>query len=366
MDSNSFGCRSFPIALALLAVVTACGPAEEPAAVGDCETPPETRLPTTIDSELTGLSADLLWDSPEVVGAAVAPKDSLVVALRTGKIVHWSSNESVAPLIDLGAHLTSEGPEQGLLSVLVSTKGDLIVTVTDRSDDVVVANLGSWSAPKWPQKTLLRVEKSGPWHNGGRLLESAPGKLIVGIGDDGTPEGSPGPAQDPTSPIGKILTLDLSGRNDPEVVATGLRNPWGMALHNRHLWVADVGQFCSEEINRFESTSRPNLGWPHYEGSIEMDGLDVETTPPLYEYPHGPHCAIVGGVVYKGTIAALEGRFVFGDYCTGELFAIDPNGTSLKRLPVGSQGLTWIGEDATGELLFASDADGLFRVVDDQ
>ena len=49
---------------------------------------------------------------------------------------------------------------------------------------------------------------------------------------------------------------------------------------------------------------------------------------PIAEYTHASNerCAVTGGYVYRGTaIPALVGYYVFGDYCSGEIFAIRAN-----------------------------------------
>ena len=38
-------------------------------------------------------------------------------------------------------------------------------------------------------------------------------------------------------------------------------------------------------------------------------------------YRHDEGCSITGGYVYRGSqIAALKGRYIYGDYCTGKIW----------------------------------------------
>jgi hypothetical protein len=48
-------------------------------------------------------------------------------------------------------------------------------------------------------------------------------------------------------------------------------------------------------------------------------------TPPAFEYIHGGgRCAVTGGYVYRGTAGTLpDGTYIYGDFCTGEIFGID-------------------------------------------
>jgi hypothetical protein len=64
-----------------------------------------------------------------------------------------------------------------------------------------------------------------------------------------------------------------------------------------------------------------NFGWSAWEGSqrYNTDQSPDGATPPIYEYQHGDSgCSVSGGTVYRGTaIAALEGWYVFADFCSG-------------------------------------------------
>ena len=114
----------------------------------------------------------------------------------------------------------------------------------------------------------------------------------------------------------------------PEVYLLGARNPWRFSFDpaNGDLWVADVGQDAIEEIDWLPAaTGRgrgADLGWPWYEGDQRYrtggtppDGLAA----PLLTYTHdGGACAVVGGYVYRGAdVPALDGVYLYGDYCTG-------------------------------------------------
>ncbi len=49
--------------------------------------------------------------------------------------------------------------------------------------------------------------------------------------------------------------------------------------------------------------------------------------PPLFVYDHGGgRCSVTGGTVARGdNVADLAGWYVFGDYCSGQIWALDPN-----------------------------------------
>jgi hypothetical protein len=77
--------------------------------------------------------------------------------------------------------------------------------------------------------------------------------------------------------------------------------------------------------------------------------------PPIFTYAHeGGACSITGGFVYRGAnIPALQGAYVYGDYCLGALRALlQENGAVADEQPLGPTvpSLVSFGEDAAGEL----------------
>jgi hypothetical protein len=107
-----------------------------------------------------------------------------------------------------------------------------------------------------------------------------------------------------------------------------------------------------------------NFGWSVYEGRRprpQAGPLDPsgELVWPLRTYATNVkgNCSVVGGLVYRGSIRALRGRYVFGDYCSGRIWSIrlnDGRATSFRREPLTVRGLASFGEDARGELYAVS------------
>ncbi len=138
------------------------------------------------------------------------------------------------------------------------------------------------------------------------------------------------------------LSSDWNGQDvNDEVWAVGLRNPWRYSFDRStgDLWIADVGQNRYEEINRVPAGSPGglNFGWPITEGAhcfpedkaCERRGLET----PIFEYPHEEgNCSITGGHVYRGTqMPALDGAYIFGDFCSGKIWALARAGDRLER-----------------------------------
>jgi hypothetical protein len=98
-----------------------------------------------------------------------------------------------------------------------------------------------------------------------------------------------------------------------------------------------------------------NYGWRVYEGT-NCTGLDpglctpANFVPPIAQYGHtGGRCSITGGYVYRGSAAALPtGTYVFGDYCTGEIFSLVSGAPNL--LLDTTLNISSFGEDEAGEI----------------
>ncbi len=89
--------------------------------------------------------------------------------------------------------------------------------------------------------------------------------------------------------------------------------------------------------------------------------------PPIYEYDHsGGRCSITGGYVYRGNdIPALQGTYLFADYCDGMIHGLvrkDDGTISVTDLRLAAGGLMSFGEDADGELYVLSAQNGVERI----
>ncbi|MGK7296631.1 MAG: PQQ-dependent sugar dehydrogenase, partial [Candidatus Wenzhouxiangella sp. M2_3B_020] len=148
-----------------------------------------------------------------------------------------------------------------------------------------------------------------------------------------------------------------------EVFLYGLRNPWRFSFDRvaGDLWIGDVGQGQWEEIDLLEApvSGGANLGWDCYEGSSTFESAgcppDAELTFPVLEYPRdSPDCSVTGGYRYRGPVFGLEGFYVYGDYCSGDIRVAEEDGgnwqaTVVDRFDTGF-GLRSFGEDQAGNL----------------
>jgi glucose/arabinose dehydrogenase len=198
--------------------------------------------------------------------------------------------------------------------------------------------------------------------------------------------------------LGKILRIDVDALPDrgprryqipssnpfrarrgarPEILHYGLRNPWRFSFDRVRgdLWIGDVGQNLVEEINFVPAGEARglNFGWNVFEGRrrFRRGKLDLSaTTPPVAQYAHGADgCSVIGGYVYRGQrVRALRGLYVFGDFCSGRVWAMRAGPRPGKRFGITGwlggrrSGITTFGEDGKGELLMAAGS-SVYRLV---
>ena len=88
----------------------------------------------------------------------------------------------------------------------------------------------------------------------------------------------------------------------------------------------------------------------------------------MTEYGHDEGCTVIGGNVYRGSVqTALIGGYVFGDYCTGEVWSAvvgDGSAAGVRQEPFRVPGLSSFGQDSRGELYAVSiDSGKVYKLV---
>ncbi|MFO0631567.1 MAG: PQQ-dependent sugar dehydrogenase [Nannocystaceae bacterium] len=232
-------------------------------------------------------------------------------------------------------------------------------------------------------RVVIAVDKPAGNHNGGMIGFGPDGYLYLGMGDGGIGDDFFETGRDTGVLLSKLIRIDPEpdGTEDnpiacnnscmdlgpfdytipdtnpfvddnnfaPEIYAWGFRNPWRWHWDtNGDLYVGDVGQGDWEEIDVVVAAG--DYGWSDMEGThcFNDNGCDENTTPnavnsdgitmPIIEYSHGStpngyRCSITGGAVYRSCEAdALTGVYFYGDYCSGELFALSWDGSTVDDL----------------------------------
>ncbi len=358
-----------PIAaiLVLSALVAACGAGATPQAPAQAEAASFRAKPL-----VRGLSAPLF------VTNAPGEAGRLYIVEQAGKIRVWEKGKlRAAPFLDVSG-LISSGGERGLLSVAFhpdyAKNRRFYVDYTDRSGHTNVVEYRSNGTRALPgsARRLLLVRQPYSNHNGGQLAFGPNGRLYVGMGDGGAGGDPEGRAQNMSSLLGKLLSLNVATKG-VRIEGLGLRNPWRFSFDRStgDLLIGDVGQGELEEVD-FTPKSSPgleNYGWDVYEGtrSFEQKPLGAgKLVRPIAEYTHSQGCSITGGYVYRGSVKALHGRYVYGDFCSGTVWSfklVKGKATAKRREAFKVPNLTSFGEDTAGELYAVSGNGTVFRLT---
>ena len=363
---------------ALIFSVAACNGGGGRGADGKDPTAP---LPASIG--LTQLARG--FQQPTTIGHAGDGSNRLFILERAGTI-RIISNGSVAatPFLDITKLVKSRGSEQGLLGIAFppdfKTSRTFYVNYTNRTGvgNTVVARFRVSSDPDRADPAsrveLLQIRQPYANHNGGQLAFGPDGFLYIGTGDGGSGGDPHGNGQSTDTRLGKILRIDVRPATAPyaipagnpfgnEIWAFGLRNPWRFSFDraNGDLYIADVGQNEVEEIN-FQPAGAgagANYGWNVMEGSrcFPRPGCSkTGLTQPVAEYFHGKgDCSVTGGYVYRGSAKALQGSYLYADFCSGRIWGLQKNGTRWDNRLLSDTAfpISTFGEDEKGELYLA-------------
>lgn len=327
----------------------------------------------------------------------------LFVVEQPGRIRIVEAGEVLpTPFLDITELVQSGGSEQGLLSVAFppdfAESGRFYVYFTARDgpgagDNTVARFQVSADDPNAADpasgEVLLSVRDDRVNHNGGQLQFGPDSMLYIGLGDGGGGGDPEGNGQNPMTRLGSILRIDVSGdgaytipadnpfadgeSGAPETWVWGLRNPWRFSFDRTSgdLWIGDVGQNAREEINRLTPAEAPgaNLGWNVMEGTacFRAETCDASgLTPPVAEYSREFGCSVVGGYVYRGeSEPALDGVYLFADFCTGFLWGFGQNeqGNWTMSQPVETGWrISSFGEDTSGEVYVVALSGELGRI----
>ncbi|MCZ4495940.1 MAG: glucose/sorbosone dehydrogenase-like protein, partial [Thermoleophilia bacterium] len=226
-------------------------------------------------------------------------------------------------------------------------------------------------------------------HNGGHLWALPGGQLLLSIGDGGGSGDPAGNAQRLDRLTGKILRIapKLGGgyaipnanpyvgrtRARAEIFALGLRNPWRFSVDapTGDIWIGDVGQGEREEVDRLPkgAPAGANFGWPRLEGNRIFSASTRLTTGTPYIKPRFDYgradgaCSVTGGVVYRGSVVALRGWYLYADFCTNTIRGFsNATGRSFTRRAV--PGIVHFGAGVRGDVYVASNQTGrVYRIL---
>lgn len=369
-----------------------------------CVAPAKT-APAGTSVQLQRVFPNLTFSAP--VAMLQAPGDAsrwyVVEKGGTVRVFPNTTNPTATTFINL---TVNSGGEGGLLGMafhpnwvtnrqvfLSFTEGSPMVSTVARY--TVSAN-GLTADP--PRVNIIRVPQPAETnHKGGNIAFDRNGFLFFGLGDGGGGGDPYSTGQDTTDLLGSMLRLDVDGgtpyaipldnpfasapgmcdqrlhtnslSNCPEIYAWGLRNPWRWSFDSAtgDLWVGDVGQNAFEEIDRVARGG--NYGWNCREGFAAYNNCPTPAAnfnDPVADYGRTLGQSITGGYVYQGTqLPGLVGRYVFGDFQTGAIWQLVPNGSGFTRedLLDTSLNISSFGQGNDGELYVVDYGGGLHKIV---
>jgi glucose/arabinose dehydrogenase len=285
----------------------------------------------------------------------------------------------------------------GLFYVDFTAPGTGALTIQERRRDPANADRAD---PAFARTLITIPHDQQSNHNGGQLQFGPDGMLYASTGDGGSGGDPAGNGQNLTSNtpavvgavnhdprLGKLLRLDPATgppATNPfaaparEVWAYGLRNPWRFSFDRAtgDLVIGDVGQNAFEEIDVARAAAGGgrgvNFGWSRFEGLHTFPAgaaVDPASQPgfafPVIEETHAAGwCAITGGYVVRDpALPELFGRYVFGDFCRGEIDAAVLGAGAPVSTGLSVPSLNSFGEDACGRVYVASLDGPVYRLA---
>jgi glucose/arabinose dehydrogenase len=397
------GRRAFTsfLAAAFLALsLPACGSAE-PAGSGKPD-----RAASKPAGGGVGLKKIGSFDSPVYVTGAPGYPSLLFVVEQPGRVEVLRKGRRLRhPFLDISGQVSFEG-ERGLLSVAFppgyKSSGSFYVYYTDRAGNIRIDEYRRRSATRaaaGSRRAMIQIPHPvNSNHNGGQM-QFLGGLLYFGTGDGGSGGDPPNNAQNRDSLLGKLLRIDprssggapytvpasnpfvgRAGRD--EIYSYGLRNPFRFSFDTvsapqPRIAIGDVGQNRFEEIDytTVAAASGANFGWDALEGFAPYKDENSGTPDPggtvkpilAYSHDRGGSCSVIGGyVVSDPSLPSLRGRYVYADYCEGQLRSLVPHlgrGSGDRKLGLSVDTPTSFGSDDRGHVYVTSQAGPVYRLV---
>jgi glucose/arabinose dehydrogenase len=338
-------------------------------------------VPAAIPYALIPLEIDISLDRPVDFVMLPGSDDQAIVPLQGGQIWRIPLHGGYLPTLagDISDLLiTDPGFEEGLVGLALSPDfaedGRVYLAYAAGNPRRSVLSRFLMTADRLDrasEEVLIEIPQPFSVHNVGQLAFGPDGYLYVGVGDGGSSGDELRHAQDRSTLLGAILRIDVSGAayeippdnpfvddpdSRPEIYAYGLRNPWRFSFDRETgtLWAGDVGEVTWEEVNQIFPGA--NYGWNVMEGHacFMVSGCDREgLAPPRAVYTRDDGCSITGGYVYRGSaMPELVGSFIYGDFCTGAIWAVPTldDGRPVRLVLTGVPIVTF-GELSDGELV---------------
>jgi hypothetical protein len=303
--------------------------------------------------------------SPTFVTNAGDGTNRLFITEQPGVIRVLKPGGSVATVfLDIRARVAFGG-ERGLLGLAFhpryASNGRFFVYYTRLDGTIVVAEYRVSAKPNVANTTgtvLLRIAHPvNANHNGGMLAFAPDGYLYIGVGDGGSADDPPNNAQNVNVLLGKILRIDVD-HTDPvtrRAVCVAARQPLRRACRavtrsSRRLAQPVALQLRSQHTPAMGGRRRTGRArgsrLADREGrKLRLAGVrglalhrkrsgavhPANYIGPVFDYMHTGAGARSPAAMSIGVRRARcrQGTYVFGDFCSGEIFAWDERGADL-------------------------------------
>jgi len=305
-------------------------------------------------------------------------------------------------LLDIHEKVSREGNEEGLLGLAFSPdfakSGRFYVNYVDKDKQhhtcISRFTVKDGKVDAAAEEVVLRYVQDFQNHNGGWIEFGPDNMLYIGNGDGGSGNDPNQRAQNLGSLLGKVLRIDVSPQKGyqvpkdnpfvktkdalPEIWCFGVRNPWRCSFDKKtgDFWIGDVGQNNWEEIDAIphKKAFGANFGWRLREGDVATPANGVggdkpkDNVEPVYVYKHGngpsEGVSVTGGYVYRGPIAELGGRYIFGDYQNPRIWSFELKGGKASDFVDHTEQLQPQGGKIKQIASFAEDPEGNLFIVD--
>lgn len=335
----------------------------------------------------------------------------IVVAEHGGEMFAFDNNETTnttSSFLDISSQTYNSG-ESGLLGFTFHPRYGIdsnyvyVYYLLNAGSGNLYSCLSRFTVPTVPgpadpssELILMYLRDRQDNHNGGGMFFDNDGYLYLSIGDEGGGNNQYGNCQDIDNRLfGGVMRIDVdrdpttshailrqpvqlnasdnsytanyfipndnpfqdpSGGTLEEFYALGLRNPHRMTYDpsTQQIWIGDVGQTKREEVNLVVAGA--NFMWPYKEGTstgpTNQPGPVIGTEyAPVIEYPHGTGISIIGGYVYRGpSHPDIDGHFIYADFGSNKLWALNPTDTSNQQLMTLGFSPSAFGRDNNNEL----------------
>jgi glucose/arabinose dehydrogenase len=346
------------------------------------------------------------FDHPVYVTGAPGFPKLLFVVEQPGRVMVLKNGRPAGTFLDLRNRVGYDGGERGLLSIAFPPdyreRETFYAYFNDRAGTIRVAAFRRQNAIRSSaesERTVLAIPHPvNANHNGGQM-QFLDNLLYIGTGDGGSGGDPPNNAQNLDSLLGKVLRIDprlqvdkpyqlppsnpfLDGPGRAEIYSYGLRNPFRFSFDTvsakqPRIVIGDVGQNQFEELDytTVATAGGANFGWDALEGfapyTDENSGTPDPggTVKPIFAYPHsrGNSCSIIGGyVVADRSLPALYKRYVYADFCEGQLRSLVPHlkgASDDRKLGLAVENPTSFGEDGAHHLYVSSLSGQVYRLI---